>query len=229
LTGRPTIVSEAATGETDMDDIPTDDPSQLADERALRTVYAQPSKPVVEKSFAALDKHSQRFIELSPFFCIGSSRPDGLGDVSPRGGEPGFTHVLDDRRIAFPDRPGNNRLDTLTNIMHRSAVGLLFFVPGVDEMLRVNGVASVTLQDDLVSRFVHDGKPPRSVVVVETHEVYFHCSKALRRSDLWNPDKRLPKGSFPTLGQIVRDQFKLLIPARVIDFAIGRDAKKNLY
>lgn len=212
-----------------MDDIPTDDPSQLADEHDLRTVYAQPSKAVVEKSFATLDKHSRRFIELSPFFCIGSSRPDGLGDVSPRGGEPGFTHVLDDRRIAFPDRPGNNRLDTLTNVMHQSTVGLLFFVPGVDEMLRVNGVASVTLQEDLVARFVHDGKRPRSVVVVETREVYFHCSKALRRSDLWNPDKRLPKGSFPTLGQIARDQFKLLIPARVIDFALGRDAKKNLY
>ena len=212
-----------------MEDIPPDDPSKLADECALRTVYAPPSKAVVKKSFAVLDKHSRRFIELSPFFCIGSSRPDGLGDVSPRGGEPGFVHVLDDRRIAFPDRPGNNRLDTLTNVMHQPAVGLLFFVPGVDEMLRVNGVASVTMQEELIASFIHDGKRPRSVVVVETREVYFHCSKALRRSDLWNPDKRLPKGAFPSLGQIARDQFKLLIPAKVIDLALGRDAKKNLY
>ncbi len=201
----------------------------LATETELRTVYAHPAKLVLEKSFPRLDKHSRRFIELSPFFCIGSSRPDGLGDVSPRGGEPGFVHALDDTHIAFPDRPGNNRLDTLTNIVHQPAVALLFFLPGVEEMLRLNGLASITKNEGLMTRFVHDGKRPRSVVLVETREVYFHCSKALKRSDLWNPDKRLPKGAFPTLGQVARDQFKSLIPAKMIDFALGRDAKKNLY
>lgn len=201
----------------------------LSTETALRDVYVAPAKLVLEKVFSRLDQHSRRFIELSPFFCIGSSRPDGLGDVSPRGGEPGFVHALDDTHIAFPDRPGNNRLDTLTNIVHQPAVALLFFLPGVEEMLRLNGVASVTTAEDLMTRFVHEGKRPRSVVLVETREVYFHCSKALKRSDLWNPDKRLPKGAFPTLGQIARDQFKSLIPAKVIDFALDRDAKKNLY
>ena len=201
----------------------------LSAEGDLRTVYARPAKPVLEKVFPRLDRHSRHFIALSPFLCIGSSRPDGLGDVSPRGGQPGFVHALDDTRIAFPDRPGNNRLDTLTNLTRNPAVGLLFFLPGVEEMLRVNGMATITTEETLMTHFVHEGKRPRSVVLVETREVYFHCSKALKRSDLWNPDKHLPKGAFPTLGQIARDQFKLAIPAKIIDFALGRDAKKNLY
>ena len=207
----------------------TDRDDTIGTEDALRSVYAQPAKAVREKVFPHLDQHSRRFLELSPFFCIGSSQPNGLGDVSPRGGEPGFVHALDDAHIAFPDRPGNNRLDTLTNILHQPAVGLLFFLPGVDEMLRINGLASVSTEEALMRRFLHDGKRPRSVIVIETREVYFHCSKALRRSDLWNPDMRIPRGGFPTLGQIAREQFKLLIPSRVIDFALKQDAKKNLY
>lgn len=201
----------------------------IRDDAGLRQVYAAPSKGVQDKCFPHLDKHSRRFLELSPFFCIGSSRADGLGDVSPRGGEPGFVHALDDRRIAYPDRPGNNRLDTLENIVRNPAVGLLFFLPGVEEMLRINGVASITTEEALMERFVHDGKRPRSVIVVETREVYFHCTKALKRSDLWNPDKRLPKGTFPSLGKIARDQFRLLIPAKIIDMALAKDAKDNLY
>lgn len=201
----------------------------LDSEDDLRGVYAEPAKGVRDKSFPHLDAHSRHYIRLSPFFCIGSSRPDGLADVSPRGGEPGFVHALDDRHLAFPDRPGNNRLDTLTNIVHCPAIGMLFFLPGVEDMLRVNGIASITTDPEVMERFRHDGKLPRSVVVIETREVYFHCSKALRRSDLWNPEKRLPKGVFPTLGRIARDQFRLMVPAKLIDLALRRDAKKNLY
>lgn len=207
----------------------TDDPHRLDSEEALRRVYAQPAKAVVEKSFPHLDRHSRRYLELCPFLCIGSHRADGTADVSPRGGEPGFVHALDDTHVAFPDRPGNNRLDTLVNIVNDPAVGLLFFLPGVTDMMRINGTAHVTVAPDLMARFVHDGKPPRSVIVVETREVYFHCSKALLRSDLWNPDKRLPKGAFPSLGRIARDQFGLAVPARLIDLALARDAKTNLY
>ena len=114
-----------------------EDSGAIETEEALRAVYAKPATAVREKVLPRLDKHSRRFLELSPFFCIGSTQPDGLGDVSPRGGEPGFVHPLDDTHIAFPDRPGNNRLDTLTNMLHQPAVGLLFFLPGVDEMLRI--------------------------------------------------------------------------------------------
>lgn len=204
-------------------------PTTLDSEGDLRTVYAEPSRTAADKCFPHLDKHSRRFLELSPFFCIGSSRADGLGDVSPRGGEPGFVNAIDDTHVAFPDRPGNNRLDTLGNIVHQPAVGMLFFLPGVEDMLRINGLARVTTESALMDRFVHDGKPPRSVVLIEIREVYFHCSKALRRSDLWNPEKKLPKGGFPTLGQIARDQFRLDIPASDIDFALEEDAKTNLY
>lgn len=204
-------------------------PARLDSEGDLRAVYAEPSTTVIDKCFPHLDPHSRRFLELSPFFCIGSSRVDGLADVSPRGGEPGFVHAIDDTHIAFPDRPGNNRLDTLVNIVHQPAVGMLFFLPGVDDMLRINGLASVTTEPGLMDRFIHDGKPPRSVTLIEIREVYFHCSKALRRSELWNPDRRLSKGAFPTLGKIVRDQFQLNIPAETIDQALEEDAKTNLY
>ena len=209
------------------------DADKLLSEDDLRRVYKEPAKAVVAKTFPRLDPHSRRYIELSPFFCMGTSQGSspggGLGDVSPRGGEPGFVHVLDDTHIAFPDRPGNNRLDTLTNLIHDPAVGLLFFLPGVEEMLRINGIAHLTVQADLMERFRHNKKLPRSVVVIEAREVYFHCSKALKRSQLWNPDVQLAKGDFPTLGQISKDQFKTKIPAKVIDLALDRDAKKNLY
>lgn len=212
---------------SEKDDIASN--GRLTSEAALRENYAPPSKGAIDKCFPHLDTHSRRFLELSPFFCIGSARVDGMGDVSPRGGEPGFVHALDDIHIAFPDRPGNNRLDTLTNLVANPAVGMLFFLPGVLETLRINGSASITTDEALMKRFVVAEKYPRAVIVVETEEVYFHCSKALRRSDLWNADKQLGKGDFPTLGRISRDQLKLKIPAKVIDIALDRDAKKNLY
>lgn len=205
------------------------DDTLLRSQSDLRRVYRAPSQPVRDKALRIIDRHATRFIALSPFFCIGSVGADGLADVSPRGGEPGFVHVIDETHIAFPDRPGNNRLDTLTNVTGNPAVGLLFFVPGVHEMLRLNGLASVSTREDLMLRFVHEGKRPRSVVVIEAREVYFHCSKALRRSDLWNPDKRVDRSELPTFGEIAKDQLNTLIPARLIDYALERDAKKNLY
>lgn len=201
----------------------------LQTESDLRGVYRAPASLVKNKAFPTIDRHARRFIELSPFFCIGSAGADARADVSPRGGEPGFVHVLDEVHVAFPDRPGNNRLDTLTNLVHTPAVGLLFFVAGVHEMLRLNGTASITTQEDLMARFTHEGRPPRSVIVVKAREVYFHCSKALRRSDLWNPAKHVDRASLPTFGEIAKDQFNSIVPAALIDYALDRDAKKNLY
>lgn len=203
--------------------------SKVTDEAALRTVYPNVSKPVRDKAIDYLDDFALKFIALSPFFCVGTSRPDSLADVSPRGGEPGFVHALGSKQLAFPDRPGNNRLDTLTNIMHAPAVGLLFFIPGIDETLRINGTAMVSVHDDLMNRFVVDGKRPRSVIVVDVVEVYLHCSKALKRSDLWNPDKRIPRTRLPTWGEMLRNQGRAFVPAKLIDFVIGQDAKRNLY
>lgn len=206
-----------------------DKKASLRTEGELRGVYRAPTKLVANKAFPSLDKHAKRFIELSPFFCIGSAGADARADVSPRGGEAGFVHVLDETSVAFPDRPGNNRLDTLTNVVHCSAVGLLFFVPGIHEMLRLNGLASISTDPDLMARFTHQERPPRSVVVVAVQEVYFHCSKALRRSDLWNSDKHVGRTALPTFGEIAKDQFNSIVPAALIDYALARDAKKNLY
>lgn len=201
----------------------------IADEAALRTVYPDVSKPVRDKAIDHIDDFARQFIALSPFFCIGSSRPDSLADVSPRGGEPGFVHVLDEKRIAFPDRPGNNRLDTLTNFVHAPAAGLLFLIPGIEETLRINGTASITTETAFMDRFLANGKPPRSVIVVDIVEVYLHCSKALKRSELWNPDRRIDRSVLPTWGQMLRDQGRAFVPAKLIDFVIGQDAKRNLY
>ena len=204
-------------------------PARLTSEEALREVYPKPSGGALGKQLDFIDRHCRRFIELSPFLCIGSSRPDGLADVSPRGGEPGFVHVLDDRPLALPDRPGNNRLDTLTNIAHAPAVGLLFFLPGFEEMLRVNGFAATSLAPDLMARFTLEGKPPRSVLLVEVREVYLHCTKALKRSDLWNPENHVPRDALPSFGEMLRDQMKLDVAPALIDTALEDDAKKNLY
>lgn len=201
----------------------------MKDEAALRTVYPQASGGALGKQLPALEQHSRRFIELSPFCCIGTSRPDGLADVSPRGGEAGFVHILDDTHLAMPDRPGNNRLDTLTNITTTPAVGLLFFLPGFEEMLRINGVAELTTAPALMDRFVVNDKPPRSVMLIEVREVYFHCTKALRRSELWNSEKHVPRDAMPSFGQIMRDQMKFLMPAKIVDMALKKDAKDNLY
>lgn len=203
--------------------------SKITSISELRTVYAEPAKAIRDKGLPTLDKHSRRFIGLSPFFCISSHGQHGEGDLSPRGGEAGFVHILDDQHIAFPDRPGNNRLDTLTNILSAPGIGMLFFLPGIHEMLRINGLAFISTDEILMQRFIHQGKRPRAVIVIETQEVYMHCSKALKRSDLWNPEKQLSKQEFPTLGQIAKDQYKLLVPAKLIDLALDHDARKNLY
>ena len=201
----------------------------LETEPDLRTVYREPSAGALGKQLCFIDPHARRFIELSPFLCIGSSRPDGTADVSPRGGEPGFVHVLDEKTLAMPDRPGNNRLDTLTNIVHQPAVGLLFFIPGFTEMLRVNGIAETTLDPDLMVRFGHEGKPPRTVMKVAVEEVYLHCTKALKRSGLWEIDNQVPRNAMPSFGEMLRDQMKLDMDARPIDDALEQDAKDNLY
>jgi PPOX class probable FMN-dependent enzyme len=149
--------------------------------------------------------------------------------VSPRGGEPGFVHVIDAHTIAMPDRPGNNRLDSLGNITGNPGVGLLFFVPGFEDMLRVNGMARVTTDPELVARFLSDGKPPRSVMLIDVKEAYLHCPKAVKRAGLWTQEAQVDRETFPTAGQIYRDQLKLEVPVAAIDASLEKDARENLY
>jgi uncharacterized protein len=203
--------------------------SVLTTEADLRAIYKQPSVGASAKSLGKLDSHSRRFIELSPFACLGTTGPNGLGDVTPRGGEPGFVHVLSETQLAMPDRPGNNRLDSLTNILKLPGVGLLFFIPGFEDTLRVNGFAQITTDQTLMQRFVASDKLPLSVIVIEVKEVYLHCAKAIRRSGLWRLESQIDRTTYPTAGQIYRDQLALEKDVAAIDQALEKDARERLY
>jgi len=172
----------------------------------LRELYGAPSERSLKKEQSRFDRHCRDFIALSPFLVIASSDPTGRSDASPKGDAPGFVQVVDDRTLLIPDRLGNNRVDTLGNLIARPGVGLIFFVPGINETLRVNGQAQVTTDPALLEPLAVNGKVPRSGILVAADEIYFHCGKALIRSDLWNPQKQIRRSEFPSLGRILADQ-----------------------
>jgi uncharacterized protein len=172
----------------------------------LRELYGEPMERAVKKQLTRLDRHCRNFIALSPFLVIASADPSGRCDASPKGDAPGFVRVIDDTTLLIPDRLGNNRVDTLGNLLHHPGVGLIFFVPGVNETLRINGRATVTTEPALLQPMAVNGKAPRSGILVEAEEIYFHCGKALIRSDLWNPGKHVARGSWPSLGRIIAEQ-----------------------
>lgn len=194
----------------------------------LRRRYGEPHERAVLKETTRLHRHHVRFIELSPFFAISSTGPDGRGDVSPRGEKPGFVHVLDDVTLAIPDRPGNNRIDTLGNIVTNPNVGLMFLLPGVNEILRVNGEAELRDDAALMERFIVNGKPPRLVIVVNVKQAYLHCAKALMRSALWDQGTLVPRSVLPSMGEMLRDQIGPQIQAESEAAAVER-YKTQLY
>lgn len=173
---------------------------------ALRAHYKPAHDVALKKELASLDGHCRNFIARSPFVLIGSSDAAGNADVTPKGDRPGFVAILDDTTLAIPDRPGNNRLDTLENFIVNPAVGLLFLIPGMNETLRVNGTARITLDATLRERLAVEGRPPLSVVVVSIRSAYMHCAKAFMRSELWKPETWPDRATLPTLGAILRDQ-----------------------
>lgn len=176
---------------------------------ALRALYKPAHGRSVQKTLHVLDGHCRRFIELSPFLVIASGDANGAMDASPRGEEPGFVQVLDDRTVAIPDRPGNNRLDTLTNILANPAVGLIFMIPGVEETLRINGKAEIRTDADLLASFEVKGRRPATVLTVGLGEAYLHCAKALMRSRLWADDARVDRAVLPSMGRMLKDQIGL--------------------
>ena len=178
----------------------------VQDIETLREIYGPPGERSLKKQLTRLDMHCRAFIARSPFLVIASSDPSGRCDASPKGDGPGFVRVVDDETLLIPDRLGNNRVDTIGNLLARPGVGLIFFVPGLNETLRVNGRAQVTTDPALLDPLAVNGKVPRSGILVTAEEVYFHCGKALIRSDLWNPEKQLRRSEFPSLGRILADQ-----------------------
>ncbi len=179
---------------------------QVSSPDGLRETYAMPQGRAVAKQMDRLDEHCRAFIALSPFFLLSTAGADGRLDCSPRGDLPGFVRTPDDRTLLLPDRPGNNRLDSLTNIAENPQVGLLFLVPGFNDTVRVNGRAVISTDAALCAEFAVNGKPARSVIRVTVHEAYFHCAKALMRSRLWSPDAQQDRTEFTSFSRILADQ-----------------------
>jgi PPOX class probable FMN-dependent enzyme len=197
----------------------------------LRTIYKtpRPTDGPIRKELKALDGHCRSFIGKSPFVLIGSSDGAGNADVTPKGDKPGFAAILDNSTIAIPDRPGNNRLDTLENIVRNPSVGLLFLIPGMNETLRVNGDARITVDAGLRERLAVDGKEPQSVIVVTVKAAYMHCAKAFMRSELWKPESWPERSSMPTLGQILRDQLAVDQSASETDLRLDEAYKQSMW
>lgn len=178
----------------------------ITSEAGLRELYPPVHTLAALKSQRELDQHARAFIARSPFLCIGTESADGKADVSPRGDPPGFVKVLDGRTLAIPDRPGNNRLDTLANIIANPSVGLLFMVPGYDETLRLNGEARLVTDPLLLETMRVNERLPRLAIVVAVEEAFLHCAKAFRRSHLWDPDARQDRTEMPSLMQMLLEQ-----------------------
>jgi uncharacterized protein len=174
----------------------------IRDEESLNALYGEISAGAIAKEIDYIHPHYRAMIEASPFLVLATSGPEGL-DTSPRGDPAGFVHVVDEKTLLIPDRRGNNRADSLRNIIRDPRVALLFLIPGVGETLRVNGTAVISTDPALIERFPFRGTLPRTVIVVTAERVYFQCPKALVRSDLWNPDKRVDRKSVPSAGTIM--------------------------
>ena len=204
----------------------------ITSEAELRARFKAPSELSLRKQLDHLDHNCRRFIELSPFLCLATSRNDGMADNSPRGDVPGFVEVLDERTLLIPDRPGNNRLDSLANIVHHPQVGLLFFIPGVTEMLRVNGRAKLVTKPEILELFTVNNRAPAVVILVEIQEVFLHCSKALIRSRLWQEDAKVDRKVLPSLGRMIAEVIDREPAAATVaeyDARIEQGNKERLY
>ena len=203
---------------------------QISSEEELRSIMGEPvHELVLIKSSDSLSGPMKNFIALSPFVCLATHGKDGSCDVSPRGDAPGFIHILDDKTLVIPDRPGNKRLDSIVNIIDQPKMALLFMIPGVLETLRVNGSGIVSNDPDLLERFDVNGKLPSLVIVVTVEEALGHCSKAFRRSKLWGTDY-LPKTKAPSLTEMMSGHLQLdEDTTKMLDAAIEDDAQNNMY
>ena len=204
------------------------DGTLLTDATALRELYGQPSEGAIAKEIDYVHPHYRAMIEASPFMVMATSGPDGL-DVSPRGDPPGFVVVEDERTLLIPDRRGNNRADSLNNLVADPRIALLFLIPGVGETLRVNGRAEISVDPAMLERFPAQGKLPRSVIVVHVERVYFQCPKALVRSDLWNPTKHVERRSLPSSGTILGDITSGRVGGAEYDAAYPERLKATIY
>lgn len=197
----------------------TDFEAVVTTEEELRELYKMPAATTVKKKLTTLDVHARAYIDSAPFVLIGTMSPDGTGDVSPKGGPAGFVVVLDENRLAIPDLSGNNLLDSISNIVAGSGIGLIFLIPGVDETLRVNGRACLTTDPGVLDRCAVKDRRPKAAIGVTVTQQYMHCAKAFRRSELWNPQAWPDLATLPSAGCIARDQYSEIfeVPRAQID------------
>jgi len=195
----------------------------------LRLIYRPPGRGPVDKVIDRLDEHCREFISQSPFFVLSTASGDGVCDGSPKGGPRGFVQVLDDRRLAWADFSGNNRLDSFQNLVTNDSVALLFLIPGLDETLRVNGTAELRTDGELCEELAVGGRPARVVVVVTVEEAYIHCAKALRRADLWSPDTWLGPEDLPSAACMVKDHAAIDADVAEIEQARAENLRATLW
>jgi PPOX class probable FMN-dependent enzyme len=205
------------------------DPTQvIRDIDELTGLYAAPWERSLRKQLDHLDEYCRLFIAASPLVLVGTQHGN-LADASPRGDSPGFVKVADDNTLLIPDRRGNNRLDSLRNLVQNPAIGLLFMVPGVNETFRVNGEAVLSRDPALTGQFVMQGNAPRTVIVVTVKEAYIQCSRALVRSDLWNPAKFARPGALPTMGTVMAKHTCGFVDAQAFDEEAKTRVPATLY
>ena len=178
----------------------------IDNEDGLRSIFGNAEGLAVQKSRPGFDKYSRQFVAMSPFLVISTANAQGKADVSPRGDPPGFVHIVDDKTFLIPDRPGNNRLDTMVNIVENPNVACLFFIPGFEDTLRVSGKARITEDAELLKHCIVSGKQPKAGILVTADEVFLHCAKALKRSKLWQDDYRQDRAQMPSIARIIMEQ-----------------------
>lgn len=181
---------------------------EIEDMEMLRAIYGEANKRSVLKQMASLDANCRKFIAHSPFMVLSTASAEGKADVSPKGDAPGFVAVLDDNTLLLPDRPGNNRMDSFTNILENPNLAMIFFVPGMDETLRVNGRGRLTRDPELLAPLAFKGKQPVAGLIMDIDDVYLHCANALVRSRLWDPQAHIDRSMFPSMGQMLANQLQ---------------------
>ena len=202
---------------------------RITTEQGLREIMGYPNEIVTRKTINYIDKHCRSFIEKSPFITIATSDLNGNFDVSPKGDPAGFVKILSDTLLAIPDRPGNKKADTLSNVIQNPNIGLIFLIPGIKETLRVNGTAKIVTDEQVLALLSCNGKQPALAIIVEVKEAFLHCAKCMIRSKLWTPVEETPERGLPSLGKALVDHGKLDMPFEELDARIKEDEKTNLY
>ncbi|BCD98201.1 pyridoxamine 5'-phosphate oxidase family protein [Marinagarivorans cellulosilyticus] len=198
----------------------------------LRKLYGEPLGLAVDKERSELDEYSRAFLALSPFAILSTASSVGIQDCSPRGDQPGFIQIIDHKTLALPDRPGNNRLDSLSNIIENPNVGLLVLVPGFGECLRINGSAKISIDTQLLEQCKQQGKLPKSAITISITEIYFHCTKAIKRSKLWQPESLTERSILPSFARILMAQIDPNTPeseVKKVEAFVAERAKNQLY